>query len=206
MNTTLLDYLLRVRLPALVFVILGTFTVTYFASKAERQAIGYQPEQPIPYSHKLHVGQLKLDCRYCHQEVEKGRFATVPPTETCMNCHNVVRQDSPHIQKLKEYHEKGEPVPWKRVHKLPDFVFFNHSVHVNSGVSCYACHGKIEEMDEKGVKQAKPLMMADCLSCHRNAHKDAADYPVSWIKNAGQEKTSATELKKGPEHCSACHR
>ncbi|MEO8400049.1 MAG: cytochrome c3 family protein, partial [Ignavibacteriaceae bacterium] len=134
MKKSLLDYVLRTRLPIILFVAAASFTLTYFASRAERDGVGYSPEQPINYSHKLHAGDMKIDCQYCHVAVEKGRHAMVPAVATCMNCHTLARKNSPEIVKLTQYYNKGEAIPWKRIHKVPDYAYFNHSVHVNKGI------------------------------------------------------------------------
>lgn len=146
---------------ALLTAIIGIFW--YWGSPKHLWA-GYQPVQPIAYSHKLHAGQMGMDCRYCHHIVEKSPHAGVPPTDVCMNCHSVVKTNSPEIMKLRDYHTAGKPVPWVRVHKVADYVYFNHSAHVNKGVSCVECHGRIDQMDV--VRQVEPLSMAWCLECH----------------------------------------
>ena len=146
MKNFLLDYNLKVRIPILVFVVLAVFVITYYASYAERNGIGYQPSQPIAYSHKLHAGELKIDCRYCHSDVEKSRQANIPSANVCMNCHSLVKTDSPEIQKLKDYYTKGIAIEWKRIHRVPDFAYFNHSVHVNKGIDCSNCHGNVADM------------------------------------------------------------
>ena len=172
---------------------------------------GYAPDQPIPYSHKLHAGELGLDCRYCHVGVEKSPVALVPPVETCMNCHATVKIDSPHIQRLTAAYESGEPVEWERVHKLPDFVYFDHSVHVNSGVGCESCHGRVDAMEV--VIQEKPLSMGWCLDCHRNPEKNLrpkeAVTDMEWVAE-DQQKLGA-QLRKDyhlnpTTNCSGCHR
>jgi len=200
MKNFLLDYNLKVRLPILVFVVLTVFVITYYASYAERQGVGNMPAQPIAYSHKLHAGDLKIDCRYCHSDVEKSRFANVPSAKVCMNCHSQIKkdslkQDSPEIQKLTDYYTKGIPIEWKRVHRVPDFAYFNHSVHVNKGIDCSNCHGNIANMDV--VEQVKDFSMRACLDCHRN--------PGINIKNIIPGKQDL-KINNGPENCSACHR
>src|ERR1035438_4339646 len=107
MKKTFLDYVLRVRLPITLFIALISFTITYFASRAERDGIGYTPDQPINFSHKLHAGDMRIDCQYCHTGVEKSRIAMVPPLETCMNCHRITRKDRPDIIKLTKYYNEG---------------------------------------------------------------------------------------------------
>jgi hypothetical protein len=189
MKKTFLDYVLRVRLPITLFIALTSFTITYFASRAERDGIGYTPDQPINFSHKLHAGDMKIDCQYCHTGVEKSRVAMVPPLETCMNCHRIARKDRPDIIKLTKYYNEGTALPWKRIHKLPDFVFFNHSVHVNKGIDCVNCHGDVRQMEQIG--QMNSFAMSACLDCHRNAHSRLPD-----LKN----------INNGPDNCFACHR
>jgi hypothetical protein len=127
---------------------------------------GYQPVQPVPYSHKLHAGQMGIDCYYCHFTVYKAAYAAVPPTETCMNCHARVKSTSPRLEVVRQSYATGQPIPWVQIHRLPDYVYFNHSAHVTAGVSCVSCHGRIDQMIE--VHQDKPLNMAFCLACHRN--------------------------------------
>jgi len=129
------------------------------------QQKGYRPLQPVSYSHKLHAGDLQMDCKYCHFGSEKSRKAGIPPLSVCMNCHKTVRADSPQVQKLAAAYAAGEPIPWIRVHNLPDFVVFDHSRHVNRGVACQTCHGPIQEMTE--VQQYASLAMGWCVNCHR---------------------------------------
>src|SRR5216117_2879761 len=110
----------------------------YFTPKYTR--VGYQPIQPVAFSHAIHADQLGLDCRYCHSAVEKGWYSNVPSASTCMNCHNQILKDSPRLELVRESAATGKPIPWVQVHKVPDYVFFNHSVHVNRGISCLECH------------------------------------------------------------------
>lgn len=129
-------------------------------------SVGYQPQQPVPYSHQMHAGQLGIDCRYCHTGVETGAAATLPPTSVCMNCHATVRTQSEKLQLVRESFATGMPIPWVRVHDLPDFVYFDHSAHVRRGVGCESCHGRIDKMEV--VRQVSGLNMAWCLGCHRD--------------------------------------
>src|SRR5882724_9012987 len=128
--------------------------------------VGYSPEQPVPYSHKLHAGTMGLDCTYCHYTVTKAGFAAIPTTETCMNCHSKVKEKSEKLAPVRESYKTGNPVEWIQIHRLPDYVYFNHRIHVTAGVSCVYCHGRIDQMVE--VRQVQPLNMAWCLECHRN--------------------------------------
>ena len=127
---------------------------------------GYQPEQPVAYSHKLHAGQLGLNCFYCHYTVYRGAYAAIPGTEICMGCHQKVKDKSPRLELVRQSYESGEAIPWKKIHIMPDYVYFNHRAHVTAGVSCVSCHGRIDQMVE--VHQEKPLNMAMCLACHRD--------------------------------------
>lgn len=150
---------------------LATFALYWWASPWHTD-VGYKPKQPVPYSHKLHAGDLKMDCRYCHAYVERGPHAGVPPTQVCMNCHRQVKKDSPKLQLVRDSWADGKTsVPWVRIHKTPDFAYFNHSAHMGVGVGenraaigCETCHGRIDTMEE--VKQSQPLSMAWCIDCH----------------------------------------
>jgi hypothetical protein len=158
--------------------------VTYYGTpKAQR--VGYQPTQPIPYDHNLHVNQLGMDCRYCHSFTEHSSHANVPTANTCWNCHQHVQKGSPKLTALRdamgvdENHlpkkdaagnpVEGKPIQWVRVHKAPDYVYFNHSAHLNRGISCQSCHGDVHKMEK--VYQAESHSMGWCLECHRAPEK-----------------------------------
>ena len=144
----------------------------YFTPKYTR--VGYQPTQPVPFSHSIHVQQLGLDCRYCHDGVEKSWYSNVPAADTCMNCHSAIRANDPKLEPVRaSYKDQNKPVEWVQIHKLPDYVYFNHSVHVNRGVSCVECHGRIDQMDE--VRHEKQFSMTFCLDCHRDL-SNSRDY------------------------------
>lgn len=174
--------------------------------------VGYQPKQPVAFSHALHAGSLGLDCRYCHSTVERSAYAAVPPTATCMNCHALVKQDSPLIEPVRKSFDTDEPIPWKRVHMLPDYAFFNHSVHLSAGVGCVTCHGRIDQMPV--VTQDQPLSMSWCLDCHRNPEPSLRPVDevtnMTWdAKTAGYDPSKdplRTRKLDPPEHCSGCHR
>ena len=147
------------RLPLLVLVglaLVGTAVVAgvwyYFTPKYTR--VGYQPIQPVAFSHAVHVGQVGMDCRYCHSAVEESWYSNVPAASSCMNCHNQVLKESPKLELVRQSAATGEPIPWVQVHKVPDYVYFNHSVHVRRGISCVECHGPIHQMDEVYHAQA----------------------------------------------------
>jgi hypothetical protein len=141
-------------------VLLGV--VAYFPTASNQ---GYAPEQPIPFSHKLHAGDNKIACLYCHSGAESSRHATVPSVNVCMNCHSVVKTDSPWIQKVRAAYAENKPIEWIRVHELPDYVYFSHKRHVAKGVSCQTCHGNVQDMAK--VEQFAPLTMGWCMECHR---------------------------------------
>jgi hypothetical protein len=126
---------------------------------------GYRPEQPIHYSHRLHIEKNQMECQYCHSGVTKSNFATIPSVDLCMGCHKAVKTDSPEIKKLKDYFDKGQPVPWEPVNNLPEHVRFNHKRHLKAGVSCQNCHGQIQKMTV--VERMASLKMGFCVSCHR---------------------------------------
>lgn len=172
----------------------------------------YQPVQPVAYSHKLHAGNLGMDCYYCHNTVEKAAHAAVPATETCMNCHVRVKPESPLLAKVRASYKTGQPVEWVKIHKVPDYVFFNHSAHVNAGVSCVSCHGRVDQMIE--VKQVQPLSMGWCVDCHRNPA--ARIRPTELVTNLawtpdrdpaeiGRELIAQKKIAP-PVNCSGCHR
>jgi hypothetical protein len=183
----------------------------YFTPKYTR--VGYQPIQPVGFPHSVHVDQLGLDCRYCHSAVEKSWYSNVPSSSTCMNCHNQVLKDDPRLALVRESAATGEPIAWVQIHKVPDFVYFNHSVHVNRGVSCVHCHGQINKMDE--VYHAKPFSMTFCLDCHRNPAPNLRPkekitqldwdphehLPADWGQKAVKEWNV-----NASQNCSACHR
>jgi hypothetical protein len=123
-------------------------------------------QQPVQFSHKHHVADDGIDCRYCHTSVETSAFAGIPPTKTCMNCHRQIWADSPSLEPVRESYRTGQPLKWTRVNNLPDFVYFNHSIHVNKGVGCSTCHGRVDQMPL--TWQVASLQMQWCLNCHRN--------------------------------------
>ncbi len=183
----------------LVFVVLGT-GVMVFPSASNG---GYQPDQPIPYSHKLHAGQLKIQCQYCHVGAEKSQHATIPSLGVCMNCHKVVRTESPWIQKMTAAYNEGKPIEWVRIHELPDHVYFPHHRHVNRGIACETCHGDIKTMEK--VYQHAALDMGWCMDCHRGVTT-----PKNIVKQIqeeqGSEKRFIRDGQIAPTDCSTCHK
>ncbi len=169
---------------ALVFVVVGlSFGVTYyFTPKYTR--VGYMPTQPVPFSHKIHAGQLGLDCRFCHSFGERSSHSNIPNNQTCANCHasgkGQIKLNSPKLELVRKAAEPGgEPIRWVKVHKAPDYVYFNHSAHLNRGISCVSCHGRVDQMDV--VYHHEPQSMGWCLDCHRNPEKNLR--PLTEITN-----------------------
>ena len=203
--------------PPLVGALLGgapvylTFLI-WFGASAKTTDTGYMPEQPVPYSHALHVGELKIDCRYCHNTVEEAGHAAVPSTETCMNCHARIKAKSPKLDPIRTSHAEDKPVEWVKVHDLADFAFFNHSAHVTRGVGCVSCHGRVDRMVE--VYQQEPLSMGWCLDCHRNPEKHLRPPEevtnMEWTPPEDQlvygKRLREKRNINPPEDCSACHR
>ena len=174
--------------------------------------VGSRPTQPVPYSHKLHAGDLGIDCRYCHTSIERSQEANIPPTQTCMNCHTTILPDSDRLAPIRESFATGKPIQWVRVHMLPEYAYFPHNVHLRAGIGCASCHGNVAAMEE--VEQKRPLSMGWCLDCHRNP--DMHLRPIDQITNMTWEPPPdqlkfAERVKKEknlqpPEDCSACHR
>ncbi len=183
-----------------------------YGASPETLNVGYEPDQPVEYSHRLHVGELGMDCRYCHNSVENAAMAAIPPSQTCMNCHAQVRKESDKIVTLQDSYTTGKPIPWVRVHDLPDYVYFDHSAHVARGVGCVSCHGRVDQMEV--VRQVEPLSMAWCLDCHRNPeeHLRPLDQVTSmdWVAEEEPEalgRRLKEEYDINPStNCSTCHR
>jgi len=183
----------------------------YFTPKYTR--VGYEPIQPVSFSHAIHVDQVGLDCRYCHNGVEKSWYSNIPAASTCMNCHNQILVNDPRLALVRESYNTGKPISWVQIHKTPDYVYFNHSVHVNRGVSCYHCHGEINKMEE--VRHAQPLSMGFCLNCHRNPENYLRPpeqiFNLNWKTNAAAQKQLGEKFVhdwkvNSSQNCSACHR
>jgi hypothetical protein len=180
--------------------------------------VGYKPDQPVPYSHKVHAGELGTDCRYCHNTVEEAAVAAIPPTATCMNCHQLVKstleggQYFNRLAPVRESFTSGNPIEWVRVHQLPDYAYFNHSAHVAVGVGCSSCHGRVDQMTV--VEMVEPLSMSWCLDCHRNPKPNLR--PLDQVTNmAWDPHTQSYDPDRDPQrtrkvspptYCSGCHR
>jgi hypothetical protein len=188
-----------------------TFSIWYWGSP-EFTDVGYSPKQPIKYSHKFHAGELGLDCRYCHTKVEFSANAGVPPTQTCMNCHAAVKKDSLTLELVQLSWDIQRPIEWVRVYKSPDYVYFDHSIHVNNGIGCSSCHGDVKEMET--VFQAKSLSMGWCLECHNNPENYIRPLDMitdtKWIAPQNQVEFGLQQIKEKnitpPTECTGCHR
>jgi len=186
------------------------------------------PEQPVPFSHQHHAAGLGLDCRYCHTSVEDSSFAGIPPTKTCMNCHAQIWTNAALLEPVRSSFRTGQSLKWTRVHDLPDFVYFNHSIHVNKGVGCRTCHGPVDEMPLMYAENT--LQMEWCLSCHRapeqflrpkekvfdmNYRPPDRQHPVTWKGKTWDDQEELGKALVGEYHlrtrqditsCSTCHR
>jgi hypothetical protein len=159
---------------------------------------GYQPAQPIAFPHKVHAGDNKNPCLYCHGAARTSRHAGIPAASVCMNCHGLLEKQTVEIEKMKEAVQQRRPVAWVKVHNLPDFVYFNHSQHVQSGVACQRCHGEVEKMDR--VAQVKPLTMGWCLGCHR----ESAHVPTNTFVRVATN-VAAKQKPFAGQDCTSCH-
>jgi hypothetical protein len=185
--------------------------LVWFGGSPKTTDVGYRPEQPVPYSHALHAGELGIDCRYCHNTVETAAEAAIPPTQTCMNCHAKIRSQSPKLIPVQESYATGLPIRWIKVHDLPDYAYFDHSAHVSRGVGCVSCHGRVDKMEV--VYQAEPLSMGWCLDCHREPerHLRPVEYVTDMAWQAEDQLALGRALREArninpSEDCSTCHR
>lgn len=171
---------------------------------------GIAPAQPVPFSHQHHVAGLGIDCRYCHTSVETSSFAGVPPTSTCMSCHSQIWTGAAMLEPVRASFRSGRPIAWTRVHNLPDFVQFDHSIHVNKGVGCASCHGPVDQMQL--TWQAEPMSMEWCLECHRapenHIRPKSEVFNMKWKapnqKILGAQLVKSYRVRKVTD-CSACH-
>jgi len=202
----------------IVAVVLGGvafYAYTQIARSAYITGKFLEIQQPVQFSHKHHVGDDGIDCRYCHSTVETTATAGMPPTQTCMNCHSQIWADSPYLEPVRASFRENKPIEWERVHDLPEYVYFNHSIHVAKGVGCSTCHGPIDEMP--AVYQENTLQMEWCLSCHREPERyirpksevfnmkwqDSDLSPAQRIDLKKQYNIRQTEMLTS---CSTCHR
>jgi hypothetical protein len=196
-------------------VILGIvgWLLMLFVRSSYATNVGNTREQPVPFSHQHHVTELGIDCRYCHTSVEDSHFAGIPPTKTCMNCHSQIWVGSEMLATVRNSYSSTNPersIPWTRVHKLGDFCYFNHSIHVKKGIGCATCHGRVDHMPL--VWQDQSLLMEWCVDCHREPEKHVR--PRTEVFNMAYQRTDPDEGKKLVEKynikskmsCNTCHR
>ncbi len=203
----------RVTIFGAVFFILAVLVFLYLFTRSPYQTqVEVIREQPVPFSHEHHVSGLGIDCRYCHTSVETSSFAGVPPTYTCMSCHSQIWNDSPMLAPVRASLADNRPIRWSRVHDLPDFVYFHHGIHVQKGVGCVECHGRVDKMPL--TWKAQPLTMEWCLDCHRHPENhlrrpedifDMASLPLSEAE--GRELVKKNNIPTDRmTNCSVCHR
>lgn len=205
----------RVSIFGAVFFALGLLAVVYtiFRSPYVTQ-VAVVRDQPVPFSHQHHVQGLGIDCRYCHTSVETSGFAGIPPTETCMSCHSQIWIESPMLEPVRASMRTNEPIRWNRVHELPDYAYFNHAIHVQKGIGCSSCHGRVDLMPLTWKDQ--PLTMEWCLGCHREPGAQirprAEVFNMSWTPPADQLALGKELVEKNHipvdrlTHCYTCHR
>jgi hypothetical protein len=209
-----MNYIARASIFGAALILAGLGEVMWVYSRSSYQTqVGVVRPQPVQFSHEHHVGGLGIDCRYCHTSVETSPFAGIPATEICMHCHSQIWRDSPKLAPVRDSFRTGRSIHWTRVHDVPDFVYFNHSIHVAKGVGCISCHDRVDKMPL--MWRAKTLQMKWCVDCHRNpgphlrnpdqvfamqpaqAREDAAATPMSTLMKKYQ---IAQETD-----CSTCH-
>jgi Cytochrome c7 and related cytochrome c len=202
----------RVSIFGAVFIVAGLLWLTAQLHRSPWMTEAHVArEQPIQFSHERHVGGNGIDCRYCHTSVEESGFAGIPPTKTCMNCHAELFANSPFLQPVRDSFESGRSIEWTRVHDLPDFVFFDHSIHVNKGVGCTTCHGPVNRMPLMAQEQS--LQMEWCLDCHRRPEEFVRPrsevFNVNWVRPANQTEVGRRLVEEYQiqqlTSCSTCH-
>ncbi len=209
------DIWLRVAMIAVASVVVGLLLVGGGVVRSDymtRQNV--VREQPVPFSHQHHVAGLGLDCRYCHTSVEQSATAGFPPTHTCMTCHSQIWTDAPVLEPVRQSLATGTPLRWTWVNKLPQFVYFNHSIHVSKGVGCVTCHGQVDTMPL--MRRGQPLLMQWCLDCHRNPAPNLrpreAVFDMTWTPPADREAFGKALVERyhidvgNLTHCYICHR
>lgn len=199
-------------LVVLVGILATAATLVYWGPYVSETDVA--KDQVIPFSHQRHVQGNGIDCRYCHTSVEDGAYAGIPPTETCMTCHSQVLADAPMLEPVRESWKTGKPLEWVRVHDLPDFAYFNHSVHVTQGIGCSTCHGRVDKMPLTWKEES--LRMAWCLRCHENPEKHLRPmdqvYNMEWTPPANQLEQGRRFIQERGirveqlKNCSICHR
>ncbi|MEW5422531.1 cytochrome c3 family protein [Amorphus sp. 3PC139-8] len=209
------DGLARLTIWGVAIAVVVALGVTFLLMRSPyATAVGLVRDQPVPFSHKHHVGGLGLDCRYCHASVETSAFAGVPETEVCMTCHSQLWTDADVLEPVRESWATGAPIRWQRVNSLPDYAYFDHSVHVAKGVPCEACHGRVDQMPL--TRKAEPLTMSFCVDCHRDPAKrlrpKSAVFAMGWSTKKSRAELGHYLMKANGiqtetlTDCSTCHR
>jgi Cytochrome c7 and related cytochrome c/Class III cytochrome C family len=194
----------------LITVLIAVYWV-YLRSPAYTQ-VGQAKPQPVPFSHQLHAGDMGIDCRYCHTTVETSSFAGMPDTKTCMNCHSVIQTSNPDLAPVRNSFATGVPLQWSTVNNLPDYVYFDHSIHINKGVGCSSCHGQVDQSAQ--MTKAESLQMGFCVNCHThpgNAIRPHSEvFNMSWQPPANQAQLATLLMQdenvQSKLSCSTCHR
>lgn len=200
---------------AVLTLTLVTWAAAVYTGSSYGTGAGVAPVQPVPFSHQHHVGDLGLDCRYCHTSVEHSSFAGIPPTKTCMNCHSQMWVGSEMLEPVRASYRTDKSISWQRVYNLPGFVYFDHSIHVQKGIGCSSCHGQIDEMPF--TYQSPSLLMQWCLDCHRDPAKNVrpreAVFDMDYHPPVDQEELGKRLVAeygiRNPHQltsCSVCHR
>src|SRR2546423_6760020 len=207
------NYLSRATIFGAILILVSALFVAAEINRSGWNTGAYiERQQPIQFSHKHHVGDDGIDCRYCHTSVETAASAGIPSTSVCMNCHKQLWADSPYLEPVRASFETGKPIEWIRVHDLPDYVYFNHSIHVNKGVGCSTCHGQVDRMPI--MMQDKSLQMEWCIDCHRHPEQYVrpreAVFSVDYAPPADQDElgkrlVAEYQIQKLTS-CSTCHR
>ncbi|MDQ3818664.1 MAG: cytochrome c family protein [Acidobacteriota bacterium] len=210
------NFLARLSIFGAIFIILALLWVLAEINRSSWNTGAFvERQQPVQFSHRHHVGDDGIDCRYCHTSVETSSFAGIPSSQICMNCHSQIWADSPYLEPVRESARTGKPIEWTRVNDLPDYVYFNHSIHVNKGVGCSTCHGQVDQMSL--TYQAASLQMEWCIECHRNPKpilREKKDiYRMDWRAPANQAEVGARLFAQNKiqdayalTSCSTCHR
>lgn len=203
----------KVSIAAVVTLLGGTLCVGYIVDRGPWiTSVRVAPAQPIPFSHKHHVKDDGVDCRYCHTSVETSSYAGLPPTETCMTCHSQIWSNASVTQQIRESWASGKSIEWTRVHDLPDFVYFNHSIHIDKGIGCSICHGQVDEMPF--MFKVNTLNMNWCLNCHRQPEKyirpKSEVFNIDYVYPSNQDELGRQLVKeyqvRSLTDCVTCHR
>ena len=198
------NFLAKLSIFGAIFILLAAMWVLAEVNRSSYNTGQFiERQQPVQFSHKHHSGDDGIDCRYCHTTVEVAASAGMPSTQTCMNCHSQIWADSPYLEPVRESWRTGRPIEWTRVHDLPDYAYFNHSIHVAKGVGCSTCHGRIDEMP--AVYQAASLQMEWCLSCHRNPEKFVRPKEEVFNMEWRQMNKTAEEIAQGQNLVKSYH-